>query len=401
MSLTASNLLLPSPDAAWQLWKARTAKASESVESPAELRQSSGPLVIGLPATACRSLGLQLPMAEHELLHQMVETHLERQGLRTAEGDLRPHRWHLLGQAAGMALISVDVLADPFPDHLVVEQANDYLAALRLLELPEHHLVIIEEQGDLILAASVHGRLFRSHVFAPAGASPEEVAQEVQISRLALEALPGFAPLTGITLVGRGWEADRIADLCGLPARVVEALPRASQLEAAPTQALLPQRVRDLRARKLRAAKALRWTVLGGLLYVSLIFLGFAYLRFHERSTAQLQQQVDATTTPASAVRQAAEAWRSLAPAVDSSRYPMVLLAEITRLMPPSGIMLEEFEGRIGDIEIRGQTRDAQLAYQFLEDLQKHRILSRYTWSMPQPTVREKVASFRAQGKLK
>ena len=171
MSLAASTLLLPSPDAAWRLWKPRASGVGEEVESPADLREAASSLVVGLPATACRSLGLLLPMADHELLGQMIETQIERHGLRTPEGTPRPHRWHLLGQSAGMAIVSVDVLADPFPEHLTVNHASDYIAALRLLELPPHDLVIIEEQGELVVAASYHGRLFRSHIFAQAGAS--------------------------------------------------------------------------------------------------------------------------------------------------------------------------------------------------------------------------------------
>lgn len=402
MSLSAATLLLPSPDAAWRLWKPRATGALEEVESPADCHSSASSLVIGLPATACRSLGLILPMAEHELLGQMVETHLERQGLRMAEGAARPHRWHLLGQHSGMAVISVDVLADPFPDHLIVHHASDYVAALRLLDLPEGHLVVVEEQGELVLASSFHGRLFRSHVFAPAGASPEEVAAELRLTRLALEAQPVLGPVSGVTLVGRGWEADRVSRLLDdLPVRIIDSLPRAAQLEPGGAEALLPASVREARASRQRRAKLLRYGLLGGLLYVSLIFLGYAYLRHHGQRIAELEKQVSATTEPAAAVKKAAEAWKSLTPALDPNRYPMVLMAEITGLMPPSGIVLREFEGRTDDIELRGEARDAQLAYQFLEDLQKHRLLGRYTWSMPQPSVREKTASFRVQGKLK
>jgi len=401
MSLAASTLLLPSPDTAWRLWKPRAATAGEEVESPAHMRQVPASLVVGLPATACRTLGILLPMADHDLLGQMIDTQLERHGLRTPDGSLRPHRWHLLGQSAGLAIISVDVLADPFPDHLTANQASDYIAALRLLELPPNELVVIEEQGELVLASSFHGRLFRSHVFAPAGASPEEIAQEIQITRWALEAQPGFGQITAITLVGRGWEADRIARLAELPTHVQDSLPRAAQLEAVPATTLLPASVREARQQKIALARLLRYSLLGSLLYIALIFLGFAYLRFQTQRIDSLQEQVNATTAPAAEIKRAAEAWRSLAPAIEPSRYAMVLMSEVTQLMPPSGIVIRNFESRPTDIELRGEARDPQLAYQFLEDLEKHRILGRYAWSMPQPSVREKTASFRAQGKLK
>ena len=401
MSLSAATLLLPSQDAAWRLWKPRASSAAEEVESPADCQSSASSLVIGLPATACRSLGLVLPMADHEVLNQMVETHLERHGLRTAEGTLRPHRWHLLGQQSGMAVISVDVLADPFPEHLTVNHASDYVAALRLLELPENQLVIMEEQGECLVATSFHGKLFRSHLFAPAGASAEDIALELRLTQLALNAQPVLGEIQGVTLVGRGWDAQRLRQLLTLPVSTVESLPRAGQLETNQHAALLPDSVRLAREGARRRAKWMRHSVLGALLYAAFVFLGFAYLRHHEQRLRELEQQVELTTAPAGAVKKTAEAWKSLAPALDPNRYPMVLMAEITRLMPPSGIVLREFEGRTDDIELRGEARDAQLAYQFLEDLQKHRVLGRYQWSMPQPSVREKTASFRAQGKLK
>ncbi len=401
MSLSAATLLLPSPDAAWRLWKPRSATAVEGVESPADCQGNTPSLVIGLPATACRSIGLILPMAEHELLGQMVETHLERHGLRTAEGGLRPHRWHLLGQQSGMAVISIDVLADPFPEHLTVLSASDYVAAMRLLELPENQLIVMEEQGELVLAVSFHGKLFRSHIFAPTGTSSEEVASELQLTRLALESQPVLGSIQGITLVGGGWEAGRFKQLLDLPVRVVESLPRAGHLESGQDTSLLPLSVRNARERAKRRGKILRFSILGGLLYLALIFLGYAYLRHYAARVTELGQQVEATSAPAAAVKKTAEAWKALAPALDPNRYPMVLMAEITSLMPPSGIVIREFEARTDDIELRGEARDSQLAYQFLEDLQKHRVLGRYSWSMPQPSVREKTASFRAQGKLK
>jgi len=401
MSLSASTLLLPSPDAAWRLWKPRAGSVGEELESPADLRSSAVSLVVGLPASACRTLGLMLPMADHELLGQMVETQMERHGLRTAEGGLRPHRWYLLGQTTGQAILSVDVLADPFPEHLAVQQAKDYMAALRLLELPEGHLVVLEEQGELVIAASHHGKLYRSHVFAPAGAAPEEVAQEIEISRLALEALPAFGSISGVTLVGRGWETDRVGRLVGLPTRVVESLPRVTQVEASQRGELLPVVVRQARENRARRAKWWRITVVGVAVYAALTMLGVFYLQGKDQRINALQAQVAETTDPAAVVKKTAEAWKNLTPALDQTRYPMVLMAEITQLMPPSGIVIREFECETAEMEIRGEARDAQLAYQFLEDLQNHRILGRYAWSMPQPSVREKTAAFRAQGKLK
>ena len=78
----------------------------------------------------------------------------------------------------------------------------------------------------------------------------------------------------------------------------------------------------------------------------------------------------------------------------------MVLLSQITAIMPPSGIVLKRFDTKLNEISISGDARDAQTATLFLEDLKKHTKLKAYSWSMPVPSVKDKVASFKIQGKL-
>ncbi|HEY1081210.1 MAG TPA: hypothetical protein VGE29_03055, partial [Prosthecobacter sp.] len=130
MSFAATTLLLPSPDATWRVWKPRSTSAGEAVETPAAVTAQGKPLMVGLPASACRTLGLVLPNADHEVLEQIIITQLERKGLKLVSGAQRNFRWHLLTQNASAATVSVDILADPFPQDLALSQASDYTAAL-------------------------------------------------------------------------------------------------------------------------------------------------------------------------------------------------------------------------------------------------------------------------------
>ncbi len=402
MSFAAATLLLPAPDTTWRVWNPR-ASASASVDSPAAAPSQGKPLVIGLPASACRTLGLVLPNADHEILEAMLITQLERRGLKLQAGAERNFRWHLLTQTASTATVSVDVLADPFPEDLALPQAYDYTAALRLLSLPNGHLIVTEEHGALVLAVGYQGRLYHSHQFAPATASPEEIALEIELSRLALEQDLGTGSITGITLVGASWEAataETLAERSGLAARILPQLPPNPDLDTRAWPRLLPPSVRTAQAGAARRAKLTRFGILGGLFAVAGAFLAFAYLRLQERTAAELAAAVETTAEPALQVKQTVERWKALAPAIEPKRYPMVLLAQISQLMPPSGIVIREFEVKDNEIDLRGEARDAQMAFQFVEDLQKHKILGLYQWSKPQPTVREKTAQFRAQGKL-
>ena len=94
-------------------------------------------------------------------------------------------------------------------------------------------------------------------------------------------------------------------------------------------------------------------------------------------------------------------------PAIDTRRYPMVQLSEITALMPPSGVLIRKVETKIheiekntvNEIEITGDARDAQTATQFLEDLKSNARLGQFVWNMPVPSVKDRVAAFKIQGK--
>ena len=404
MSLSAATLLLPAPDAAWRVWKPRAGGSAEAVESPSEAAHLGKPLIIGLPASACRTLGLLLPQTDTELLEQMIATQLERRGFKLETDDSgRNHRWHLLGALAGQSIISVDLLADPFPSTLAAEHASDYTAALRLAQLPAGHLVILEEQGDLVLAASHQGRLFHSHIFARGAATEDALALEITLARLSLEADLGAESITGVALVGAGFtqqQCSRLSTVLDLPVRVMAELSPNTALDTKGWTKMLPQNIRQTQAARVRRGKLTRLAIFAGLFYVTLAVLAFAYLRVQEQAAARLAAEVELTKEPAAAVRQATQRWKALAPAIDSKRYPLFLLAEINRIMPGSGIVIRKFEVNGTDIDIRGEARDAQLAVQFIEDFKKNRILSRYQWASPRPELKGTTASFRAQGKL-
>lgn len=404
MSLSAATLLLPAPDAAWRVWKPRASASAEAVDSPSQASHLSKPLVIGLPAASCRTIGLILPQAESDLLEQIIVTQLERRGFKLEQDNAgKNYRWHLLGNLGGQAVVSVDLLADPFPEALAAAHANDYTAALRLAQLPVGHIVIIEEQGDLVLAASHQGKLYHSHIFAQTPAAEDALALEITLARLTLESDLGTDSITGVALIGANFDrglVTRLSSILELPVRIVADLPPNTALDTRTWSKMLPAGIRSVQTANVRRGKLTRAIVLGSMLYLSLAFLAFAYLHFQEQRAAKLTEEVEATSEPAAAARKANERWKVLAPAIEPKRYPLFLLAEINRIMPGSGIVIRDFEVKGNEIDIKGEARDAQLAFQFIEDFKKNRILSRYEWTNPRPEVKGTTATFRAQGKL-
>ncbi len=404
MTPSASILLTPSEDASWRVWKPRASSPTAAVETPAEASDQSKSVLVGLPATACRTVGLLLPQAEHSLMEEMVASQLERRGIKGAGGERAIFRFLVLGHSGPNAIVSVDVLVEPFPEHLAVQNAANYTAALRMVQMPAGQLVITEEQGELVIAASHQGKLFHSHVFAQRPADAETLAQEVLMTRLGLDSLAGMGGIQGLLLVGQ-WDADVVNDLrhlAAMPVQQVDRLAPSASLDTRSWSLLLPRSVSEARA----AAATRRRYLLISFALITLVALAIAAGIWQlEQRTAiadQLAKQVDEIAAPAAEVKKTAQRWKALSQALDSRTYPMVLLSEVTNIMPPSGINLRNFTVKADDeVQIRCEARDLSTANAFLDDLKKNKTFNRYTWSMPQPSVRDnKTVSCRIQGKL-
>lgn len=402
MSASASTILMPDSQPAWKLWRSLASDKSETLDSPAQCRDSARPVIVGLPATACRSVGLILPAADANLLPAMIESQLERRGVVVETSPAPNFAWHILGQDASHTIVSVDVLASPFPENLAIPHATNYTAALRLVSLPPRDLVLLEEQGNLVLVADYQGKLWHSHVIGTAEMPVDDLARELEIAKLSLESLDGFGVLRGVTLIG-----PRLASLTAeLKQHVAFPLDSASLLDPArglkldDFPHLLPPVVFEAQAARARRAKFLRVAALAAIAYVLLFVVGWTYLNKLQQQVSTLQSQVSATEQPASEVRNTAQHWNVLEPAIDPKRYPVLQLAEITALMPPSGVVIKRFDTKLNEIEITGDARDLQTATQFLEDLKANPKLGVFNWSMPVPSVKDKVASFKIQGKL-
>ncbi|MEY4483033.1 MAG: hypothetical protein RL693_485 [Verrucomicrobiota bacterium] len=402
MSLASSSFLLPDTPPSWKLVRSFSSGGSEPVNVPSDCKDSSRPLIVGLPATACRTVGLVLPNADAAMLRAMIEAQLEKRGLAVDKSATPNYAWQVIGHSMGQTLVSVDVLVTPFPEELTVRHAANYVSALRLFSLPPGELIIIEEQGLFVLAANHQGRLWHSHILGASEMTVPDLAREIQIALFSLEATEGFGALQGLTLVGArpSSYAKDLASHTALKIQTVDHLPPNHTLDLSSLQKLLPTAVFAAQSFRLKKQKIITVSLFMLAGYAALFVIGWIYLQGQEAKKKSLQSRIEETSLPASEIRTTMQRWRTLEPAVESNRYPMVQLSHITNLMPPSGVLIKKFQAKPAEIELSGDARDAQTATQFLEDLKKHPKLNRFTWSMPVPSVKDKVASFKIQGKL-
>ena len=332
----------------------------------------------------------------------MVESQLERRGIHVVTSPTPNFAWHLLGQTMGQSLVSVDVLAHPFPEDLAVSHAANYTAALRLTPLPPNNLCIVEEQGLLVLAANHQGRLWHSHVLGFAEMPVIDLAREIELARLSLEAQEGFGAIRAVTLAGErpAAMAAELKDYVSLPLERTAALANSRAVDLKTFPKLLPAAVHEAKANREGRRRLISIVILTSVLYAILFVFGWWHLQALKEETAIFEARAVAMQAPAAEVRATAERWRAVEPAIEKQRYPMVQLSHITGLMPPSGVVIKRFQAKPAEVELRGDARDLQTAAQFLEDLKKHEKLSRFQWEMPTPDMKNKVASFKILGKL-
>ena len=174
-------------------------------------------------------------------------------------------------------------------------------------------------------------------------------------------------------------------------------------------QKLLPSSVHVAQRQKAARARFISIAFLVMLVYAVALAGAWWHLSSLQKRVDTLKSAVAETEGPAATVRDTAARWSAMEPAIDPQRYPMVQLSQITALMPPSGVLIRRIDTKnheidknmVNEIEISGDARDAQTVTQFLEDLKSNSKLNHFTWSMPVPSVKDRIAVFQDPGQIR
>lgn len=362
---------------------------------------------MGLPVTWCRTLPLHLPRAEADLLDEMIRAQLEKRGLMTAAAGAYSAR--LVHEEGNQCLVTVDALTEaPAQQGATIPDCASYVAAVRLRPPAPGCLVLLEEQGRLVLVAARRGYPVAAMALGPSTMGGDELVREIQPAVASLLHQDVITPADATAL--QLWTdlpeemLDELRRWLPVPVeRVKPPRPGSAHVNAAPALAgkLIPPPVIEARNSRSRRKRLLIMTALVAVLYAAAVFFGHQHVQAQEHELTRLQQRLVEVVEPAREVRESAERWRQLQPSLNPNRFPVVQLDLMTRLMPPSGLVITKFESRPDRVRLEGTARDAQVAFQFYEDIRADPRLRDFDWSMPQPRVRDdRAASFTIQGNL-
>ena len=411
--LPSTALILPAAKTLWEVWKGTRSGTAEwrgPAESPARATVESGSVVIGLPGRACRTFAFTVPTNDPTLFRQLAFAQVERRGLAASTPEDTSFICHVHDTRPGHSVLSVDVVLPEGAAFSLPARTRGLLPAVRLFPLPASRLVLMEEQGRLVLCAGIDGQLVHSQVISSAGGLDHHAGQELRVTSLALQQQGLMTEVTGVELWG-DFPADEVAALARQAGLPVEMRPRPApalrreQLRA--SAGLLPASIRN-RARA-RRRRPLGWiaaaavTLLGG----AAAWQQHAQLVALEATVVRMENEINAAASQTgraegeqSRLRTAQAQWAALRPALEPRRYPLSQLNAVARCLGPTAAVLKRFESKPDIVAISGTARSAGEAYTLYNSIRAEPELGLLNWSMVQPNLSDDgTASFEITGK--
>jgi len=410
---SSTAIILPASKSQWEVWRGTRSGESEwrgPAESPARAAVEKAQVLVGLPARACRTFSFTAPTNDTKLFRQLAFAQLERRGLASSTPEETSFTCHPLSQAPSQTILSVDVILPEGASLSLPPRTRGLLPATRFFALPDHRLVILEEQGRLVLSAGTQGQLVHSQVISSPLGLDNQVGQELRLTSLALQQQGLLPEVTGVELWGdfSPEQAAELSQQAGLPVEVrpkPAPLPRPSLLRA--SAELLPSTTRH-RARA-RRRRPLGWMAAAAAAAVATAaaWQQHAKLRTLESEVVRVESEINAaagevgrTEGEQSRLRTIQAQWSALRPALEPRRYPLRQLNAVARCLAPTAAVLKRFESKPDAVSIAGTARSAGEAYSLYNAIRADPDLSLHNWNMVQPNLSDDgTANFEITGK--
>lgn len=163
---------------------------------------------------------------------------------------------------------------------------------------------------------------------------------------------------------------------------------------------LLPQAWREQRVREERRGLWRKRLVVAAAIYatvIALFILDVAFLKFR---VGQLDRQIERDAAQTAFVKASATRWKTLAPAVDPTFFPIEILFRLFESLPSPDVRITSFSESARQLAVEGEASSAELAFQFADKVKKNGSLQAFTFDMASPRILPNDhAQFRLEGR--
>jgi hypothetical protein len=384
----------------WQKWQegegGTWTPAGEAAEL-ADLSPAPGAL-IAVPVRRAFSLAVWVPGEDPSIFGDLVFTQLELRGLAGRSREATSFAWREIAREGNEALLHAVVL----PSHLAPRywhgEVTDYAVSPACLPLPADTVSIWQEEGGWVAAVTRDKELLH---FQPLTEHAPDAAMALEVWMLLapLEAGRMLGAGTSVLVFHEGPESPDLEDWRNAGGLPVETHPLPPPVRPDRPLDCVPLPVRDVQTAKVASARRQRLALIAAAVYF-LIVLGLAAntLRLHWQARS-LQADIDRDADAVAATKEAMQRWNSLDAALDPAGYPLEILFQTAKLLPPEGVRLTLFETNLGRVIIQGEAKDFTAAQLYMDAVKKSKALSSYIWTAENPkSLPNRSARFQIDG---
>lgn len=328
---TEAGICLPG-EQTWELWKQSSAGWQLSQSAPAG--QGGGPSsfktasVFGYPVSSAFAVPVRAATGDDELLPDIVEFQLEKQGLKPETPVGKLIDWRTVEREESRTLLLASVLNPKMADELPREAPGRFEVSPYLFYLPDDHLVIWKELGRLVFCVTRGDQPAYYHALSTQ-VLKAETAHEIEQLLMPLYTQGIITQLAGIVLWTDAMEPGAAEEL----SRVFGARVR-SESRPKPT---LPQEVSSIEPvsvamGKIRAARLRRIrNIVLGCLVAYLAIPAFFVVRYFlaDRELNDLKRQANTLQAMYGDVESTLAKRQVMDAAINFDKYPIELLNQL------------------------------------------------------------------------
>lgn len=383
----------------WEIWAGSDATNSHFVATVPSPKQADAVTALGLPASEVVTLPIWLATIDRTLLPEMVALQCEKRGVLNRARHDSPFDFDVVTQENNESLIRAQILPPTLSPDVCAEEVEHFDLACRFTPLPGQALLIWRELGLLCVAIT------RRHALVYAASLGEEQLQESTISQLfrllsIAQSERWVSSTVEVVLRGTFSTAEEAAVKTGLSLQVRREARPAPWPTNKPT-ALIPESVRQsLLLRRKSLALQKRIALVAGI-YLAAIAIWGGYIGWLAVQSRLLATKVNATAPQVQQLRSTALRWNLLQPAINPAHYPVEILYRCASVLPKEGIQLTLFEQRGPRLILSGESKGADslgTVNALLKELKASKDLKDFTWTMPQPLLRDNASKFQIEG---
>jgi hypothetical protein len=373
-------ILLPAETEGWELWSdlgggvfSKTAEAS----SPAELNWK-GPATLAVPVRQVFATPIRLAGADASTRSDMVRLELERQGI-PSESD--PHLEEVGSDESGERLLAL-TLNPNLPETWINTPVDAFDTSARLLSLPPSQISLWLELGRVSMAVRNETRMVYCQSLT--SLDVEGLRQELETILLQLEASSLLEGVHGMTCLGT-WDEELLRGLSGVHHLALYHLERPAPMRMPAAPALTPPEIKNRKARQEKSLRNMRIMAGAAVVYLVLVLAWLGWLGSMRVKINSERAWLQARQSQIDEVKAATARWTAIESSVFPDRYPIEVLFRLTELLPAEGVRFTSFNISNGNVLARGEARNVQDAFSYMEKVKGTDKLGGFSWNMPQP----------------